>query len=123
MQGKFLISTDTICDGEIPSLNNEDGSPVLFDSKEEVYKELFEDAIAAMRAMEPDPDVDKDVLITKMEDLLTRNDVKEMESFLAENPEANYFGESVVAADEFIMNRKAIFDGEKVNIQGTKLQP
>jgi hypothetical protein len=57
-----------------------------------------------------------------MRKLYDSGDVKAMEVFWNKHDEVNDGGNWVEKADEFIMNRKAIFTGKGVVITGTKLK-
>ena len=45
--GKFIVAYETIVDGELCH-KNEDETPLLFDSHDEAFKEIFDDATSML---------------------------------------------------------------------------
>ena len=127
LKGKYVIGFDTICEGNQTS-KDENDLPVLYDSYEEAFKELFSDAIEGIRGYgedyfaEMDIDLDYHTSINRMEEILKMDDVKLMEKTLDEEQALNYNDDFVEKADEFILGRKAIFTGTGITIEGTKLE-
>ena len=125
LKGKFVIGFDTICDGNQCG-TNEDGKPepILHNSYDEAFKELFEDALEGIKGNEEhleDEDA-RDKMISEMKALIKGGDIKKMKAYFEKEPDANYYDEFIEPADEFIVGCKAIFTGEGVKIEGTKLE-
>lgn len=127
--GKFVIVYDTVVDGNQCTMTEENGKevPALFDSYDEAFVEIFDGAHAMLsnRSEEELEEYNEGVtpeMVEEMGRLLQTNDVEGMKKFLNEHEECNDNGEWVEKADEFIMNRKAIFTGNGVEITGKKLK-
>lgn len=119
VKGKFVVALDTICDGHQTS-TGEDGMPVLYDSYNEAFKELFTDAICGLEGCE-EPDEYAE-LVQLMNEALATDDVEKMQALMDKYPEANYYGEFIQKAEEFVLGRKTFFNGKGVVISGTKLK-
>lgn len=116
LKGKFVVAFDTICQGEQTSLN-EENMPVLHDSADGAFKELFDDAHSTLdnRTDEELAEYNEDVtreMIAEMGRLLKFGDVSLMRIFLDENPQCNDGDEFVLPAEEFIQGRKIIYTGK-----------
>jgi hypothetical protein len=123
LKNKWIIGFDTICDGNQCVMD--DGSPALFNSREEAMKELFGDALAMILAQDEDSLTELEISqeqITKMKEIDATGDAAQMDKFLDEHPEMNYNSEFVEEADEFILNRKAFFTRDGIVITGKKLE-
>jgi len=123
LKGLFVIAFDTLCDGN-QCVNDDKGKPILYSSREEAIKEIFDDAYS-MLSGKTTMDL-KEFGISKkklkeMKAILDSNDAKIMEDFLDKNPEMNDNNEFVERADEFLLGRKAFFTGDGVVIEGKKL--
>lgn len=115
---KFMIAFDTICEGhQCAKDDNGNPDPILFDSYDEAFKELFDDAISGLEGGE---EVD-DAVICEMTSILRSGDVGAMEEFMMRNPDMNYYNEFVIKHSEFILGRKAVFNGQGVVIKGDKI--
>ena len=111
---KFIVAYDTICTGW-GCVQGENEEPVLYDSHDEALKEIFGDALASW-----DTKTDEDLLedheditkenIQEMETVYKTGDVEKMNTYLVCNPEMNYNEEFVVAEEDYIQGRKAIFN-------------
>ena len=125
LEGKYVIGFDTICDGNQTG-GDESGEPTLYDSEADAFFELFGDAIAGLDGTNDeyfeDNALDKEKIIAEMKALLEEGDNEKMKNFFDVNPECNYYDEFVEKADEFTLGRKAIFNGDGVVIEGTKLK-
>jgi hypothetical protein len=124
VKGKYVIGFDTVCDGNQAS-TDENELPVLYDSHKEAMTELFSDAIAGLEGTDEDylnENGITDKTIEKMKTLLASGDVDKMEAFLNKKPECNYYEDFVEKAEDFILGRKAIFTGQGIVIEGTKLE-
>jgi len=127
IKGKFMIAFDTICDG-MQCTNDHEGkpNPEFFDSEADAFFELFCDAIAGLEGTEDDyfkeNEMDKDKVLATMKELKEEGDFEKMKNWLDANPEANYYEDFVIAAEEFVLGRKAIFTGHGIVIEGTKLE-
>jgi hypothetical protein len=124
-KGKFVIAFDTICEGNQTS-KDENEQPVLYDSYDEAFKELFDDAHSMLsnRTEEELEEYNEGVtpeMVEEMGRILESGDVRAMEKFLNDHPECNDNGDWVEPADEFIEGRKTIFTGDGVQITGNKL--
>lgn len=127
--GKFVVAYDTMCEGNKCTMTEENGKevPVLYDSYEEAFKEMFDDNLSmlegrsASELREYNEGVTKK-LVKEMRKVYDSGDVKAMEKFWNEHPDVNDGGDWVEKAEEFTMNRKAIFTGEGVVITGAKLK-
>jgi hypothetical protein len=125
LKGKFLIALDTICDGEQTSLD-ENGLPMLYDSEADAFLELFEDAIAGLEGTDDeyfeDNNLHREGIISTMKALKEDGNFLRMKTWLNAHPDANYYGEFIVPADEFVLGRKAIFTGQGIVIEGKRLE-
>jgi len=125
LKGKYLVAFDTICDGHQVG-TDEDGQPCpeLFDSHDEAFKSLFEEAICGIEGNEEhlEDEEARSQMIFDMKDLVARGNVGRMIEYFDKNPDANYYDEFVQKADEFILGRKAIYTGQGLVIEGTKLE-
>jgi hypothetical protein len=125
LAGKFLIGFDTICEGHQTS-KDEDGNPdpQLYDSYNEAFKELFIDAVCGIEGNEEhlEDEEAREKMIADMKALIEEGDVEKMKAYMEANPDSNYYEDFVQEADQFILGRKAIFTGNGVNIEGTKLK-
>jgi len=122
LEGKFLIAFDTICEGNQCG-SDEDGNPPLYDSYDEAFKELFTDAICGIEGNEEhleDEDA-RQKMLDEMNAIFKEGDIEKMKAYMQEQPDSNYYEDFVQEADQFIKGRKAIFTGEGVVIEGTKL--
>lgn len=126
LEGKFVIAWDTMVDGN-QCQRDEKEQPVLYDSYEEAFKELFDDALSMLQGRsaselrEYNEGITKK-LVKEMEKVYDSGDVKAMEAFLNKYPNANDNGEWVEKADEFINGRKLIFGSEGAKVIGKKLK-
>ena len=130
LAGKFVVAWDTMVDGnECMMTEDKKGKriPLLFDSYDEAFTELFDGAHSmlsnrsAAELKEYNEGVTKK-MVNEMGRLLKVKDVEGMKKFLDQHDECNDNGEWVEKAEEFTMNRKAIFTGKGVTITGTKLK-
>jgi len=125
LEGKFIIAYDTICDGwQCAKDEDENPDPVLYNSYDEAFKELFEDNVD-MLVNRTDSDrrevgVSSEIF-KEMKAVSKTGDIELMKSFLKQNEQCNYNDEFIVPADEFILGRKAIFTGNGGHIEGEKL--
>ncbi len=135
LKGKFLIASNTVADGDICMMEGEEGdkdySPILFDSEDEAFAEIFDSNLAMLQSHrdskmlgECNPGVTKKMIaeMEKINDSTTRSfkkDVKAMREFMDKFPQCDDSGEWVVPADEFIMNRKAFVWVEDNKLKGT----
>lgn len=131
LKGKFVVAYDTMVDGNQCMMSGEEGEkdykPLLFNSFEEAFMEVFDSNHAMLQSHKEDnmlkeynPNV-TNKMIKEMETLLQKGDVKAMQEFMDKFPECNDSGEWVEKADEFILGRKTIFTGKRLIITGTKL--
>lgn len=126
LKGKYVVAYNTICDGD-QCMMDEDNKPLLFDSEDEAFKEVFDGAYSMLSSRDDDELKEMyDGAITKkkiarMGEILDSGDVKKMRKFLNDNPDYNENEEWPEPADEFIMGRKAIFGNEGLKIIGEKL--
>lgn len=125
LKGKFLIAFDTICEGH-QTAKDENGEPCpeLYNSYNEAFKELFTDAICGIEGNEEhleDEDA-REQMLKDMNALLEAGDVDKMKTYMDENPDSNYYEDFIQEADQFILGRKAIFTGQGLVIEGTKLE-
>ena len=129
LEGKFVVGFDTMCDGNQCTMTEDEKgkrTPVLFDSYDEAFKEIFDDAVSSLanhsaKELKEIFGVTKK-LVVEMNKVLKTGDVRAMEAFLDKHPDLNTNNEFVEKADEFIMNRKAIYTGKGVVITGKKLK-
>lgn len=115
LTGKFVVVHDTICEGEQTAMT-EENMPVLYNSADEAFKELFDDAHSMLdnRTEEELEEYNEGVtpeMVTEMGRLLELGDVTLMRQFLEWNPQCNDNEEFVLPAEEFIQGRKAIYTG------------
>ena len=125
IKGKFIVAFDTICEGE-QTATDENNLPMLYDSEAEAFFELFCDAIAGLEGTDDDyfteNKIDKDSTIATMNTLKEEGDFFKMKEWLDANPSANYYCEWVESAENFVLGRKAIYTGNGIVIEGTKLE-
>jgi len=123
--GKFVIGFDTVCDGN-QTATDEDGMPVLYDSKEEAQREMFADALCSLEGTFDDyfeeNDMNKTTVLAEMNGILAEGNVEKMNEYLSKNPNCNYNNEFVEKAEDFVLGRKAIFTGQGIVIAGVKLE-
>ena len=123
LKGKFVIGFDTLCEGNQCVLDEKD-KPVLFSSREEAIKEMFDSAYS-MLEFKMSKEL-KELGISKkkmdkMKSILEAGDADSMEKFLNDNPEMNDNNEFIEKAEDFILGRKAIFTDKGLVISGKKL--
>ena len=122
LKGKFVVGYDTICEGNQCMM--EEGQPLLFNSKDEAFIEIFDSNHSMLKSHLDDEmleDLNEGVtsaMVDEMGEILQSKDVKRMREFMDAHPECDDSGEFVQAADEFIMGRKAIFTGQGIIIEG-----
>jgi len=126
LKGKFVITYDTICDGMQCQFDDEEKKiPTLYDSEADANFEIFCDAMAGLEGTDDDyfhdNNIDKEKVLAEMEALKLEGDNDKMRDYLQSTTGANYYGESVEPADEFVLGRKAIFTGNGLVIEGNKL--
>lgn len=123
---KFIVAFDTICDGE-QCWNDENDKPCLHNSHDEAFVEMFDSALSmlsnrsAFELKEYNEGVTKK-MVGQMKEIYNSKDVKAMKDFWNKYPQVNDLETFVVSAEEFILGRKAIFTGEGLVIEGTKLK-
>ena len=125
IKGKFIVAFDTICDGN-QTATDENDLPTLYDCEADAFHELFCDAIAGLEGTDDDyfeeNELNKKKILKKMNKLKEEGDFFKMKDWLDANPDANYYGEWVESAEDFVLGRKAIFTGQGIVIEGTKLE-
>lgn len=130
LTGKFVVAYDTMCDGNLCTMTEDSKGktvPVIYDSYDEAFKELFDDAHSmlsnrsAAELREYNKGVTK-ALVKEMGKTFKSGDVEAMKKFLQNHPECNDGDEWVEPADEFTMNRKTVFTAKGVKVTGTKLR-
>lgn len=110
MEDKYIIVIDTICTGWTCN-QNEDGTPVLFDTFEEAFLEIFSDSFSMISNSDDETLEEYGITpekIAEMSSVLDELDISKMERFFEQNPECNYLGEFVVPESEYIEGRKTI---------------
>lgn len=125
VKGKYVVGFDTICNGNQTSVD-EEGNIILFDNKDEAFKDLFSDAIAGLEGTDndyfQDNNLDREKVLSEMQDILEKGDVNKMRNYLSQNPDCNYHGDFVESADTFILGRKTIFTEKGIKIEGKSLE-
>lgn len=126
LTGKFVVVFDTIVDGN-QAVKDEDNNPVLYNSHDEAFKEIFDGALSMFNNYSKEEikeyaEAVTPALLKQMNKLFKSGDVKAMKEFFNKHPDLNYNEEWVEKADEFILGRKAIFTGKGVQIVGKKLK-
>jgi len=131
LKGKFVVAYDTICDGNQCMMEGEENSPdyapLLFNSADEAFAEIFDGNHSMLTAHERDGQLEEynegvtPELIKEMGEILQSGDVSKMREFMEAHPECNDSGEWVEPADKFIMNRKTIIGENGGFITGKKL--
>ena len=123
--GKFVVGFDTMCQGHRCAIDeNEQPDPNLYDSYDEAFKELFIDAYYSIEGNEEhleDEDA-RDKMMSEMKVLIKEGDIEKMKAYFEKEPDANYNEEFIQEADQFIWGRQAMFTGNGVRIDGTKLE-
>ena len=110
MKKQFLIAFDTICDGWQTALD-ELGNPTYYNSHDEAFLELFGDATYGLEFQDKE-------LHGKMLKLLREGNVSKMKAFMWDNPDANYYDDFVIVADDFILGRKVVLGEDGWSIIG-----
>jgi len=131
LQGKFVVTHDTIVDGYQCMMEGEEGdadyAPLLFDSEDEAFKEVFDSNYYMLEShMESDQLEEYNegvtpVMVVEMDEILQSGNVDAMRKFMEVHPECNDSGEWVEPAETFIMNRKFILSVSGSRITGKKL--
>lgn len=116
IKGKFIVAFDTIVDGE-QSATDENDLPPLYDSADEAFEELFDDAHSMLSnySDEEREEYAEGVtaeMVEQMGTILVSEDVAEMRKFMNEHPQCNINDEYVVRAEDFVKGRKIIYTGE-----------
>jgi hypothetical protein len=125
LKGKFVLAFDTMCDGW-GCLQDGDENPVLFDSADEAFIELFDGNLSMLEnrssaeLKEFNEGVTK-ALVKEMSKIFKSGDVSAMRMFLDKYPECNDNEDWVEPAEIFMKGRKAIFVGGGIKITGEKL--
>lgn len=138
LQGKYVVAFDTVCEGN-QTWKDDDGLPVLYNSREEAYKEIFDTAFCLIQVevynkkgkiskkLLEDFNEDNDVQLTedmidRMKGILVSGDVNAMENFAKTYPDYLQHNEEwVEEANQFLMERKAFFTGQGIVIEGKTL--
>ena len=123
--GKFIIAFDTLFDGwQCAKDENDKPDPTLFDSEAEAMVELFGDALD-MLINQTEGDREElgmtEEQFEEMKLVSESGDGNLMKSFLEQNGVCNYNEEFIIPAEEFILERKAIYTTEGLVITGKKL--
>ena len=107
MKKQFLIAFDTICDGWQTALD-ELGNPTYYNSHDEAFLELFNDATFGLEFQDKE-------LHREMLKLLREGNISKMKAFWVDNPDANYYDDFIIDAEDFILGRKVVLgeDGWK----------
>lgn len=131
LEGKFVVAYDTVCDGNQCMMEGEEGdadyAPLLFNSADEAFTEIFDANLEMLKAHESDEQLEEynegvtPELIREMELVYNIGNVDTMREFMKEHPECDDNGEWVSPAEQFIMGRKAFFTEQGVVIEGKKL--
>lgn len=124
--GKFVVAFDTIVEGT-QCFKDDKGQPLLFDSYDEAYTEMFDDNLSMLESHAESGDLEElnegvtPALVKKMRKAYDSKEVKAMEKFMNKHKNCNDAGTWVEKAEDFILGRKAIFTGNGVKITGKKL--
>jgi len=110
------VAFDTIVDGEQSALDEND-LPPLYESADEAFKELFDDAHSMLSnySDEERDEYAEDVtgeMIEQMGAILASEDVAAMRKFMDEHPQCNVNNEYIVRAEDFVQGRKIIYTGK-----------
>lgn len=124
LKGKFVIAFDTIVDGW-DSAKDESGNVVLYNSREEAFKEMFSDNLAMLenRSEEELEEYNEEVtpeLVEEMKKVYASGDIKTMEEFWDKHPEVNDGEDWIEPAETFIQGRKVVFGTEGFKIIGNE---
>lgn len=110
---KFIVAFDTLCAGH-SCVKDEQENPVLFDSADEAWREIADEAVNTIQAVERgDLDLDdyEEVSAETLAELvrLSREGTEaEIIKFFDEHPHLNDSGEFVVVQEEYQEGRKTI---------------
>jgi len=131
LRGKFVVAYDTICDGNQCMMDGKEDSPdyapLLFDSADEAFAEIFDGNYSMLEAHERDGQLEEynegvtPELVTEMGIILSGGNVNEMREWMERHPQCDDSGEWVESAETFIMNRKVFFGENGGYITGKKL--
>jgi hypothetical protein len=122
LKGKFIVAFDTICDGWTAWKGEDEKTPILFDSENEAFAEIFDGNVSMLTNYDKAERKENNVTekqFKEMQKLLDKGNVKEMRKFLDKYPDCNMYQEFVVPANEYVDGRKAFFTGKGIIIEGT----
>lgn len=121
---KFVIAFDTICDGNLCSMTEDDKGndvPLLFDTYDEAFKDMFEDALCSIKENEEEQADEK--MLEEMTAIHASGDVERMKEFWnLHDDECNPYNEWVESTRTFLLNRKAIYTGNGGHVEGQPIK-
>ncbi len=107
LKDKFVIVYDTIVEGK-QSVLDDNEEPVLYNSEDEAFKEIFESNYEILDSHMDDemleeysPDVTPE-LVETMSQISAYGDVNKMRQFMDMYPQCDYYEKSVEPAESFI---------------------
>lgn len=135
LKGKFVIASDTLCDGwQCVTTEDKKGNtiPCLFDTEDEAFAEIFDSNHAMLSSHDEENMLDEynkgvtSKMVKEMGAILESGNVKKMREFMDKHPKCDDSGEWIEPADTFILGRKFLIGqdekGELVShIKGKKL--
>lgn len=111
--GKFVVVYNTVVDGEVCH-KNEDGTPLLFNSEDEAFREIFDDATSMLSnytqaELKEYCEGVTQKMVKDMKILNKGNNIEAMRKFMRKNNQCNYNDEFAISLDGFINGRKTIY--------------
>ena len=119
LKGKFVIAFDTLCDGWQCVMTEDDNGdltiPVLYDSEDEAFWEMFDDAhsmlINRTGAELKEQGLTRKI-VNEMLSVIESKDVNKAKAMFDKYPDLNDNNEWVEPAETFIMNRKTFLTSD-----------
>jgi hypothetical protein len=131
LKGKFVIVTDTLCQGNMCMMDEDEQTgvrrPLLFDSEDEAFAEIFDSNHSMLESHDDDDMLEEynegvtSEMVEEMGEILQSGDVARMRKFMDEHPECDDSGEYTESAEEFIYGRRLIFGNNGGQVTGVKL--
>lgn len=122
---KYVVISDNSC--YCIECQGEEYLPEFFDSYSDALDSFYQVAIEGLESADEDFTAEKDLLtlpqmIREMRQLKEGKNLAKMEGFIILHPNANYFAEKIVKAEEFILERIGVFRGRGLTYNGIYLE-
>lgn len=122
---KYVVVTENSC--FCSECQGKDSLPEFFDSYEDALDSFYQVALEGLEYADEDFLVGNSSLalpqiISEMRALKEGKNIAKMEGFILLNPHANYFDESIIKAETFILERIGIFRERGLTFKGVPLE-